>query len=631
MLVRYWKTLASLLILVQSASMALGQQPSKISRTYVAPNGEVSSDTSRLQTIGSVDLSARRLAIGSQAGIEIDVTDSADIELDFFVSSYSLDTTNQFKLQTSFSVESGIQVIIQLITDETQPTTILIAKIESGQGVSLREYITSEPMAQNWRLRSSHGYVTVAAETNLVAEFDADIGFSQIVGASLALARGSVELSSLTTENYSPRIEMLDADSEKLRLAEDLVGTAAQARVDARYREAEAAARQALELYQDILGTDSYQALVVRQNLATYIMQNRNLPEAREFLEQGLILAEQKYTELHPVYFSMQLSLSHILSLLNDDARALELAEKVFDRSQSVYGPDSYQTQSAFSNYAALLEQNGLRADALKLREENLLAAANKQGWNDFHLISGLQAYLESAVVVGELQRADFYFDKLEFLLSEYADFLNADRTARFYRLKGDYVFAKGNGDEAIKFYETARTEAIQNLGPGHEAHAIINNSLTQAHLALEQYPEAIGSASKALSFSLNRSLDVLTAASEFEANQFVSSLYRTRDRLLVVSALNPEFFNTRELYGKIRDVKRVVHSQLAARRNILYDNPTEEVSALVSDLNTVKSLLSGFIHYDGVMSSDPRVFSLIDIFQSEKGRLERELLSTLR
>jgi len=247
----------------------------------------------------------------------------------------------------------------------------------------------------------------------------------------------------------------------------------------------------AVEVIEDVLGTDHPDTLMVRNNLAFAYHSVGRFDEAIELYER--VLADQKWVlgPDHPNTLTTRSNLAGAYRSVGRFDEAIELYERVLADQERVLGPDHPKTLTTRNNLAVAYHSAGRFDEAIELFEWVLADRVRVLGPDHPKTLTTCN---NLAVAYHSAGRFDEAIELYERVLADQERVLGPDHPDTLItrnNLAGAYR-SVGRFGEAIELYERVLADRVRVLGPDHPDTLATRNNLAAAYHSVGRFGEAI-------------------------------------------------------------------------------------------------------------------------------------------
>ena len=368
----------------------------------------------------------------------------------------------------------------------TELVKMSVVQQSVNKNVTMLHRLQAQVLRENWGKEKT---ATCEEAFDAAVEILGRTKFEQLPSNATDARRREVsdliaQLSAIAVQNYS----RLLFESEQIRLylyrafkyGHDL---------GIEYKTVELSA--AVEVIEDVLGTDHPDTLMVRNNLAFAYRSVGRFDEAIELYER--VLADQKWVlgPDHPNTLTTRSNLAGAYRSVGRFDEAIELFEWVLADRVRVLGPDHPKTLTTCNNLAVAYHSAGRFDEAIELFEWVLADRVRVLGPDHPKTLTTCN---NLAVAYHSAGRFDEAIELYERVLADQERVLGPDHPDTLItrnNLAGAYHSA-GRFDEAIELYERVLADQERVLGPDHPDTLATRNNLAGAYHSVGRFDEAI-------------------------------------------------------------------------------------------------------------------------------------------
>ena len=368
----------------------------------------------------------------------------------------------------------------------TELVKMSVVQQSVNKNVTMLHRLQAQVLRENWGKEKT---ATCEEAFDAAVEILGRTKFEQLPSNATDARRREVsdliaQLSAIAVQNYS----RLLFESEQIRLylyrafkyGHDL---------GIEYKTVELSA--AVEVIEDVLGTDHPDTLMVRNNLAFAYRSVGRFDEAIELYER--VLADQKWVlgPDHPNTLTTRSNLAGAYRSVGRFDEAIELFEWVLADRVRVLGPDHPKTLTTCNNLAVAYHSAGRFDEAIELYERVLADQERVLGPDHPDTLitrNNLAGAYHSA------GRFDEAIELYERVLADQERVLGPDHPdtlATRNNLAGAY-HSVGRFDEAIELFEWVLADRVRVLGPDHPDTLATRNNLAFAYHSAGHFDEAV-------------------------------------------------------------------------------------------------------------------------------------------
>ena len=368
----------------------------------------------------------------------------------------------------------------------TELVKMSVVQQSVNKNVTMLHRLQAQVLRENWGKEKT---ATCEEAFDAAVEILGRTKFEQLPSNATDARRREVsdliaQLSAIAVQNYS----RLLFESEQIRLylyrafkyGHDL---------GIEYKTVELSA--AVEVIEDVLGTDHPDTLMVRNNLAFAYRSVGRFDEAIELYER--VLADQKWVlgPDHPNTLTTRSNLAGAYRSVGRFDEAIELFEWVLADRVRVLGPDHPKTLTTCNNLAVAYHSAGRFDEAIELFEWVLADRVRVLGPDHPKTLTTCN---NLAVAYHSAGRFDEAIELYERVLADQERVLGPDHPDTLItrnNLAGAYHSA-GRFDEAIELYERVLADQERVLGPDHPDTLATRNNLAFAYHSAGHFDEAV-------------------------------------------------------------------------------------------------------------------------------------------
>ncbi len=368
----------------------------------------------------------------------------------------------------------------------TELVKMSVVQQSVNKNVTMLHRLQAQVLRENWGKEKT---ATCEEAFDAAVEILGRTKFEQLPSNATDARRREVsdliaQLSAIAVQNYS----RLLFESEQIRLylyrafkyGHDL---------GIEYKTVELSA--AVEVIEDVLGTDHPDTLMVRNNLAFAYRSVGRFDEAIELYER--VLADQKWVlgPDHPNTLTTRSNLAGAYRSVGRFDEAIELFEWVLADRVRVLGPDHPKTLTTCNNLAVAYHSAGRFDEAIELFEWVLADRVRVLGPDHPKTLTTCN---NLAVAYHSAGRFDEAIELYERVLADQERVLGPDHPDTLItrnNLAGAYHSA-GRFDEAIELFEWVLADRVRVLGPDHPDTLATRNNLAFAYHSAGHFDEAV-------------------------------------------------------------------------------------------------------------------------------------------
>ena len=368
----------------------------------------------------------------------------------------------------------------------TELVKMSVVQQSVNKNVTMLHRLQAQVLRENWGKEKT---ATCEEAFDAAVEILGRTKFEQLPSNATDARRREVsdliaQLSAIAVQNYS----RLLFESEQIRLylyrafkyGHDL---------GIEYKTVELSA--AVEVIEDVLGTDHPDTLMVRNNLAFAYRSVGRFDEAIELYER--VLADQKWVlgPDHPNTLTTRSNLAGAYRSVGRFDEAIELFEWVLADRVRVLGPDHPKTLTTCNNLAVAYHSAGRFDEAIELFEWVLADRVRVLGPDHPKTLTTCNNLAFAYRSVGRFDEAIELYERV---LADQERVLGPDHPDTLItrnNLAGAYHSA-GRFDEAIELFEWVLADRVRVLGPDHPDTLATRNNLAFAYHSAGHFDEAV-------------------------------------------------------------------------------------------------------------------------------------------
>ena len=368
----------------------------------------------------------------------------------------------------------------------TELVKMSVVQQSVNKNVTMLHRLQAQVLRENWGKEKT---ATCEEAFDAAVEILGRTKFEQLPSNATDARRREVsdliaQLSAIAVQNYS----RLLFESEQIRLylyrafkyGHDL---------GIEYKTVELSA--AVEVIEDVLGTDHPDTLMVRNNLAFAYRSVGRFDEAIELYERVLADQERVLGPDHPDTLITRNNLAGAYHSAGRFDEAIELFEWVLADRVRVLGPDHPKTLTTCNNLAVAYHSAGRFDEAIELFEWVLADRVRVLGPDHPKTLTTCN---NLAVAYHSAGRFDEAIELYERVLADQERVLGPDHPDTLItrnNLAGAYHSA-GRFDEAIELFEWVLADRVRVLGPDHPDTLATRNNLAFAYHSAGHFDEAV-------------------------------------------------------------------------------------------------------------------------------------------
>ena len=284
-------------------------------------------------------------------------------------------------------------------------------------------------------------------------------------------------LAQLTPHLLALRAERLDGASRGPNWAGLLNWAGTYFRGRAAYPQAASLFREALAIYETVLGPDHHDTAASLNNLASVLQLQGDIAGARPLFERALAIYEKDLGPEHPDTAAGLNNLALLLRDQGDLQGAQPLLERALAIKEKVLGPEHPDTAAGLNNLALLLRDKGDLGGARPLFERAVAITEKVLGPEHPHTAKSLNNLALLLRDQGDLAKARLLYERSLAICENVLGHEHPDTAQSLHDLAA-LLEAQGDFGAARPLFERALAIRENSLGPEHPVTAASLNNL---------------------------------------------------------------------------------------------------------------------------------------------------------